>query len=84
MSTSEQEQRTVRRTTLILLIIILILFGWYLVSDRVTPYTASARVQAYVVAVVPDVSGYVAKVPVKKNQLVEPGAPLLQIEQKRR
>ena len=83
VGTSEQEQRTVRRTTLILLIIIVILFGWYLVSDRVTPYTASARVKAYVIAVVPDVSGYVAKVPVKKNQLVDSGAPLLQIEQKR-
>ena len=76
-------QKGVRLTTLVMLVIILLLFGWYIVSDRVTPYTAAARVKAYVVAVVPDVSGYIAEVPVVKNQLIEPGQTLLQIEKKR-
>ena len=39
--------------------------------------------QAYVVAVVPDVSGYVSEVPAKKNSLVEAGAKLVQIDTSR-
>ncbi len=76
-------QQGVRRTTIILLVIIVLLAVWYVVSDRVTPYTSAARVKAYVIAVVPDVSGYVEQVPVKKNQLVGPGDTLLQVERKR-
>lgn len=77
------EQRGVRRTTAILLGIMALLVVWYLVSDRLTPYTASGRLKTYVVAVVPDVSGYVAEVPVNKNQLLAPGDTLLQIETRR-
>ena len=80
---ASQAQKGVRRTTVIILAVIFLLFAWYLMSDRLTPYTTSARVKAYVVAVVSDVSGYVAEVPVKKNQLIEAGQPLLQIEKKR-
>jgi multidrug resistance efflux pump len=54
-----------------------------MVADRLTPFTASARMQAYVVAVVPDVSGFITEVPVKKNQLAEVGDTLLQIETRR-
>lgn len=75
--------RSVRLTTLILLIIIALLFSWYMVADRLTPYTASARMQAYVVPIVPDVSGYITDVPVHKNQLVEAGDTLFQIETRR-
>ena len=82
-ASSSDGQRGVRLTTLILLIIIALLFIWYLVADRLTPFTASARMQAYVVAVVPDVSGFITEVPVKKNQLAEVGDTLLQIETRR-
>lgn len=82
-ASSNNEQRIVRLTTLILLAIIVLLFIWYLVADRLTPYTASARLQAFVVAVVPDVSGYVTEVPVKKNQLAQAGETLLQVETRR-
>ena len=76
-------QQGVRRTTVILLVIIILLVIWYVVSDRVTPYSSVARVKANIVPVVPDVSGYVVEVPVKKNQLLQAGDPLLQIEKKR-
>ncbi len=82
-ASSSDGQRGVRLTTLILLIIIALLFIWYMVADRLTPFTASARMQAYVVAVVPDVSGFITEVPVKKNQLAEVGDTLLQIETRR-
>ncbi len=82
-STAVEKQQGMRRVTLIMLAIILLLFIWYLVSDRLTPYTASARIKAFVVEVVPDISGYVAEIPVKKNQLVDSGGTLLQIEKRR-
>ena len=80
---SNNGQRGVRRTTLVLLIIIFLLLIWYLVSDRLTPYTASARLKAFVVKVVPDVSGYIVDIPIKKNQLFEAGDTLFQIEPRR-
>ncbi len=80
---ADEEQHKMRRVTLITLIIILLLFFWYLVSDRLTPYTASARIKAFVVEVVPDVSGYVVEIPVNKNQLINAGDTLLQIDKRR-
>lgn len=77
---SRDAERAVQRTTITLLSIILALFIWYLVADRLTPYTDAARVQAYVVKVTPNVSGYVAEIPVAKNQLVQPGDTLVRIE----
>jgi multidrug resistance efflux pump len=67
-------------TVPILILIILLLFCWYIVSDRLTPYTSNARVQGFIMAVVPNVSGYISDIPVKKNSLVEAGAVLVQIE----
>lgn len=67
----------------ILLIIIGLLFLWYVVADRLTPFTSNARVQGYIVAMVPDVSGYVSKISAKKNAVVAAGDPLVQIEKTR-
>ena len=48
---------------------------WYFVSDRLTPYTSQARVQAFVVPVAAEVSGKVLKVHVRNNDTVKPGQP---------
>lgn len=80
MADSTDQGKRTSISTLVLLILIVLLFGWYVVADRVTPTTGNARLQAYVVPVVPDVSGYVAEVKAKKNTLVEAGADLVQIE----
>ncbi|WP_428522017.1 HlyD family secretion protein [Roseibium sp.] len=82
-SAETDPQRRVRRLTLILLALMALLFAWYLVADRLTPYTAAGRVQAFVVALSPDVSGYVSRVNVDQNQLVEAGQPLFQLDPKR-
>lgn len=54
--------------------------AWYFVSDRLTPYTSQARVQAFVVPVSAQVSGNVLKVHVKNNDEVRPGQPLFDID----
>lgn len=53
---------------------------WYLLADRFTPYTQQARVQAYVVAVAPEVAGRVSKVHVSNNQRVKAGQVLFELD----
>ena len=66
--------------TKIMLAVILLLLIWYLVADRLTPYTASARLQAFVIPVVPEVSGYITDIPVAKYELAQTGDTLLKID----
>ena len=71
------------RVRRIAIAVCLVLLTWYLIADRITPYTTSARVRAFVVPVVAEVSGYVESVTVDNNQLVEPNDVLLQIQKQR-
>ena len=69
-----------RRATLGLLTAILLLLSWYLLADRLTPYSSQARVQAFVVPVAAEVAGQIKRVYVHDNQDVEAGAPLFEID----
>jgi multidrug resistance efflux pump len=53
---------------------------WYLLADRLTPYTQQARVQAYVVPVAAEVSGRVTRVLVRNNQEVNAGDVLFEVD----
>jgi multidrug resistance efflux pump len=70
----------VRKWTLIVLGACVVLMFWYLVSDRVTPYTNQARVHALVIPVAAELSGVVTGVAVSNNELVSAGQELFQIE----
>lgn len=70
----------VRRWTFILLGAAAVIMVWYLVADRVTPYTAQARVHALVVPISSEVSGTVTEVMVKNNQTVAAGELLFQVD----
>jgi multidrug resistance efflux pump len=69
-----------RLGAIIVLILIVASLAWYFVSDRLTPYTSQARVQAFVVPVAAEVSGTVLKVYVKNNDEVQPGQRLFDID----
>jgi multidrug resistance efflux pump len=69
-----------RLGAIIVLILIVASLAWYFVSDRLTPYTSQARVQAFVVPVAAEVSGTVLKVHVKNNDEVQRGQPLFDID----
>jgi multidrug resistance efflux pump len=73
----------VRKWTLIVLGACLVLMFWYLVSDRITPYTNQARVHALVIPVAAELSGVVTGVAVSNNELVSAGQELFQIEPNR-
>ncbi|MWV13456.1 HlyD family efflux transporter periplasmic adaptor subunit [Pseudomonas sp. R-28-1W-6] len=68
-----------RRGVQITLALIGLTLLWYLLADRYTPYTQQARVQAYVVAVAPEVAGRISRVLVGNNQMVEAGQVLFEI-----
>ena len=69
-----------RRWTLAILVLFVVLFGWTLVADRLTPYTSDASVRAFVVRIVPEVSGKVIEVAVRDNQIVRTGDLLYRID----
>lgn len=70
----------VRRATFIILTICILLYAWYLRSDRVTPYSSQARVNALVVPVAAEISGSITDVFVSNNQVVSTGQKLFQID----
>jgi multidrug resistance efflux pump len=62
------------------LVLLVASLAWYFISDRVTPYTSQARVQAFVVPVAAEVAGAVLKVYVKNNDEVQAGQRLFDID----
>jgi multidrug resistance efflux pump len=78
------EQKTpmdpVRKWTFIILALCVVLMAWYLVSDRLTPFTSQARVHALVVPIAPEVSGTITSVSATNNMRVTKGQELFQID----
>lgn len=77
------ERDPVRRWTLIVLGLCVVLMVFYLIADRITPYTTQARVTAVVVPVAAEVSGTVIQVDVNSNQGVTEGDLLFQVDPNR-
>ena len=73
----------VRKWTFIALGACLVLMIFYLVADRVTPYTSQARVNALVVPIAAEVSGTVIAVQINSNNAVNAGDLLFQIDRER-
>lgn len=70
----------VRRITHYVLLLVAFIFVWYVIADRHAPWTDQARVEAFVIPVVPQVSGKIISVDVKQDEVVQAGKPLLQID----
>ena len=70
----------VRRLTLIVIAIGAVFFFYGIAADRVTPYTAQALVQAYLVRIAPEVGGRVIEIGVDTDQRVEAGTRLFRID----
>jgi multidrug resistance efflux pump len=79
-TTTDMKPNPVRRATLIVLGIVVVLFVYYLIADRLTPYTNQAYVQAFIVNVSPEVAGTVTDVQVRDNQGVKEGGVLFRID----
>jgi multidrug resistance efflux pump len=79
----KQAQDPVRKWTLVILSLCVLLMAWYLIADRVTPYTTQARVHALVIPIAPEVSGTVTEIAVSSNQVVAAGDLLFKLDRER-
>jgi multidrug resistance efflux pump len=71
-----------RAWVLFVLLVIAVLVVYYVLSDRYTPFTTDAYVQAYVVQVAPRIEGQVVHVHVRENQAVKKGDLLFEIDRR--
>src|ERR1700738_138856 len=71
-----------RAWVLFVLLVIAALVAYYILSDRYTPFTTDAYVQAYVIQVAPRVEGQVVQVHVRENQAVKKGELLFEIDRR--
>jgi multidrug resistance efflux pump len=71
-----------RAWVLFVLLVIAALVAYYVLSDRHTPFTTDAYVQAYVIQVAPRVEGQVVHVYVQENQAVQKGELLFEIDRR--
>jgi multidrug resistance efflux pump len=69
-----------RAWVLFILLVIAALVAYYVLSDRHTPFTTDAYVQAFVIQVAPRVEGQVFHVYVQENQAVNKGELLFEID----
>ena len=69
-----------RAWVLFALLVIAALVAYYVLSDRYSPFTSDAYVQAYVIQVAPRVEGQVVVVHVRENQAVKKGEMLFEID----
>jgi multidrug resistance efflux pump len=82
---NEIKKKSVSRVkviTLSLLVFSVIYFTWYVLADRLTPYTEQARINGLVNPISPRVSGYLTKINVKLHSKVNVGDTLFQLDQR--
>lgn len=79
-SAKSKDLAGLRRITLIAVAIAVVIFFYYVIADRTTPFTGDARVQAFILRVAPELNGRVETVGVVDNQVVEEGAELFGLE----
>lgn len=68
--TTDQSKSGVKKWTALVLLICLVLLVLHVLSDKFSPYTGDARIQAFIVPIVPQVSGTLTEVNVENNQVV--------------
>lgn len=81
-SDAPESGRGVGRVTKIVFGLSVALFIWYVAADRFTPYTDQARVDAFIVPIVPWVSGYITSVDVQLHDVVEANDVIVQIDRR--
>jgi len=74
--------KSARAWVLFVLLVIVTLIAYYVLSDRFTPLTTEAYVQAYVIQVAPRVEGQVVQVHVREDQAVKKGELLFEIDRR--
>ena len=67
---AQPQASCVRKWTFLALFLCLLLLLLHVLSDKFAPYTSNARIQAFIIPIVPQVSGMLTEVNVENNQAV--------------
>ena len=83
--TPDKSQRSgdlagLRRITLIAVAIAAVIFVYFVIADRTTPFAGDAQVQAFILRVAPELNGRVETVGVTDNMVVEQGDELFRLD----
>lgn len=78
--TIDNQKNAVPKWTVITLAFCLLLLLGHVFADKYSPYTSNGRIEAFVVPIVPQVSGTLTEVNVTNNELVEEGQVLATID----
>ncbi|MEM9359064.1 MAG: HlyD family secretion protein [Pseudomonadota bacterium] len=81
MSVVHSWMLSVRAWILSLTAIVIITMGYYVATDRITPFTTDAYVQSFVIQIAPRIDGQVVEVLVKDGARVSAGDPLFRLDQ---
>ena len=73
-------QDPVKKITRYFLFVTAFVLIWYIIADRHAPWSDQARVQTYIIPIVPQVSGRITQVHVTQDQIVEAGDVLFEID----
>jgi len=76
----ETKKDPVKRGAVVVVLVCFALLTYHVLVDKFTPYTSNARVEAFIVPIVPLVSGPLTKVEVHNNQFVKEGQILAVID----
>jgi multidrug resistance efflux pump len=79
---ADKSRDRVRHVTRIVLAVCAVVFVWYVVADRLTPYTDQARIRAITVPITPRVAGYLTTVNVRLHSLIKEGELMFQLDQR--
>tara|TARA_R110000850_G_scaffold27067_8_gene76813 strand:- start:1578 stop:2783 length:1206 start_codon:yes stop_codon:yes gene_type:complete len=66
--------------TVVTLTLLVLMFVGRVISDKFVPYTANARIEAYIIPMAAEVSGRLSKTYVTNNAIVEEGDKLVEID----
>jgi len=77
----KKKKPTMVWVTRVVLLLSFLIFIWYILADRHTPYTNQVRVTELIIPITPRVSGYLTDVRVKLNSVVAADDTLFQLDQ---
>ncbi|WP_289053104.1 HlyD family secretion protein [Carboxylicivirga marina] len=80
VSDGNSNHKSVIWATRIVFLLAILIFIWYLVADRRTPYTDQARITELIIPITPRVSGYITDVNIKLNSTVASNDLLFKID----
>ncbi len=81
-SAKKKKTDPVKILTRVVLILSIVIFTWYVLSDRHTPYTDQGTIKGLAIPVAPRVSGYLTKINVNLHSKVKAGDVIFQLDKR--